>query len=297
MADKPRAQSKHISLDKPSYRILKQKSTFCGKSMNAYLKELALETDITIHEVKVHDLTKAIQDIDKITFMASGYQNLVASRDKFFPEVGLDDGEDMIRLFKKLRDYLADYCRDFQSNRQSHMEEESRQIQRILNDSKRSTYRDLQVVFDEPNNYTFIIRLMPDEIEKIKEKMKKTRIFSNDLSRYLRNLIMTKYYVWLEYNLSDADRLSDKVYAATKYGKNFITMMYHQGYECADQGRELEKLYNEVVHDIIELYRMVYNDRLILYKRFDKKIHEAESETENRHRIRRERGFYGSDKD
>lgn len=48
----------HISLDKEAYKVLKQKSSYSGLSMNAYLKKIALDVNITTYTIVVHDLSE-----------------------------------------------------------------------------------------------------------------------------------------------------------------------------------------------------------------------------------------------
>lgn len=282
----------HISLDKEAYKVLKQKSSYSGLSMNAYLKKIALEVNITTYTIVVHDLSAAISDLDMITFRAGLYQDLVARKGGSISRIEEGDSNDMIRLFYRLRDYLAGYCQKFVDGRNEKLAAESDKIQRLIDESVHSTYRDQNTEYEERRNNSMIVRMTQAEYEQFNKNMEVSKLFEDDVSKYLRNLIMSKYYIWLRYDIEDVNTVNANIYEATRYGKNFILMLYRQG--DTQKARELEGLYNEVVHHQIELYKMVCNDRLALFRRFNRKIHEAGSDPMTNMRLKKERGLWQS---
>lgn len=282
----------HISLDKEAYKVLKQKSSYSGLSMNAYLKKIALEVNITTYTIVVHDLSAAISDLDMITFRAGLYQDLVARKGGSISRIEEGDSNDMIRLFYRLRDYLVGYCQKFVDDRNEKLAAESDKIQRLIDESVHSTYRDQNTEYEERRNNSMIVRMTQAEYEQFNKNMEVSKLFEDDVSKYLRNLIMSKYYIWLRYDIEDVNTVNANIYEATRYGKNFILMLYRQG--DTQKARELEGLYNEVVHHQIELYKMVCNDRLTLFRRFNRKIHEPGSDSMTNMRLKKERGLWQS---
>lgn len=287
-----------IHLDEYSYNMLRQKASYSRQSMSSYLKSLALEADIISYNILVHDLTKMIDSIDNITFKASGYYYLVAERDDRYPEVGLDDGENMIKLFQKLSDFLENYYKDFTGKRKELLTEEEMNIAKAINSAKRSSYRDLTIKVNNPSSFTAEILMIAEEKEQMLKNISESGMPQSDLSSYFRNLIISKRYIFLTRETEDLFRMGMKIYAGTDYCQRFLTMMYHQGFECADQAKELEVLYNKVLHYENEIWNMVENDRLMIFEKYDAKIHEpvptAMEHKFKKSRRRKEKGAWQS---
>ena len=298
MPSKPGTQIVHLSLDERTHTILRQKASHSNLSMNMYLKKLALSTTMVTYNIIVHDLTKMIDSIDNITFKASGYYYLVAERDDRYPEVGLDDGENMINLFQRLSEFLESYYNDFIGKRKELLTEEEMNIAKAINSAKRSSYRDMTIAKTESDNYHLNFRLSPEEKEQVLKNISNSGMPQGDMSSYFRNLIISKRYIFLTRETEDLFRMGMKIYAGTDYCQRFLTMMYHQGFECADQAKELEVLYNKVLHYENEIWNMVENDRLMIFEKYDAKIHEpVPATTEHRFkksRRRKEKGVWQS---
>jgi hypothetical protein len=281
-----------ISLDKESYKVLKQKSSYKGISMNTFLKKLATDVNITTHTIGVHDLSKTIEDLDMITCKAWSYYDQVVRKNESLTRIDKEKCDDMICLFYQLRDYLTGYCQKFVDDRSKKVNSEAEKIQKRIDESIRSSYRDQSIGYEDRKKYNMIVRMTPYEFERLKKNMETAALFGNNVSGYFRNLIMSKYYIELNFENKDIHTFVEVLYAATRYGKNIISLLYNQGE--TEKAQELESLYNEVQHNERELFDMVHNDRIMLYKHFYRKIHESEDETWKMFSLIKERGLWQS---
>ena len=278
--------------------MLRQKASYSKQSMSSYLKHLAMDVRMSPYNIVVHDLTKMVDQIDNITFKASGYYYLVAERDDRYPEVGLDDGENMIGLFQRLSNYMEEYYKDFTNNRKEQLLKEEKSIGKAITSATRSCYRDQSIEANKPGTYNVEILMSSAEKEQMLKNISESGMPQGDLSSYFRNLIISKRYIFLIRETEDLFKMGMKIYAGTDYCQRFLTMMYHQGFECADQAKELEVLYNKVLHYENEIWNMVENDRLMIFEKYDAKIHEpVPATTEHRFkksRRRKEKGVWQS---
>ena len=284
----------YICLDRESYIMLKQKAAFKNMSMNAFLKDLAMRTVMPSHEIVIYDLTEMNHQLDILTFKASGYYNLITARDRDHPEVGLDDGDNMIRLFTGLSEYLEKSYKEFVLNRESKIQTEREKIKEILKTASRSSYRKTDFEVTVPTKSDIILTVTTEEKDIIYANINQSQGNQDNISGYFRNLIMSKQYVLLKRRYDDLHLMIERIYAATMFGGYFLSMMFHQGYECADQGRELEVLYKKVQQYEKEIWIIVENDRRSLYEEFDLKIHERPKNTLERRKSRKEKALWQS---
>nr|WP_297704059.1 hypothetical protein [uncultured Butyrivibrio sp.] len=290
----PRTQSQlciHICLDEKSYTILKQKAAFKDLSMNAYLKDLSLNVVMSTYEIAVHNLTEMNIRLDTLTFKASGYYHLVISRDRDHPEVGLDDGESMIKLFKELSAYLDKCYRKLVDIRESDIARERELISQAISKAPRSSYRKTDIEVSVPKPSDVLLTVTQEEKDRIILNIDSSQNSSRDVSGYFRNLILSSRYIKLTRKTDDLNLMAERLYSALRYAKPFITMMYFQGYECADQGRELEKLYKKVQQYEKEIWKIVENDRRSLFEEYDLKIHERTRSKAERRKTRKEKSL------
>ena len=286
----PKTEMLHLTLDQKSFTMLKQKSSYSKKSMSEYLLDLALNVQVVSYNIVIHDLTKMISDIDEMTFKASGYYSLVSQRDTLHPEVTLDDGDNMIRLFAKLSEYMDTSYKEMSVQRQERNTTEEQNLIMAVKTAKRSCYRDMEVIVPPQKVYDVKVMMTVTEKDALIKMLENREVFQADVSAYFRNLILSKRYIVLSQETTDLDKMISNIYAATKYCKIFLNMMHRQGYECEDQAKELEPLYQQVVYYEKEIYNVVANDRLLLYEKYDAKIHEDNKQIGDRRKRRKERG-------
>ena len=260
------AKRLHICLNMESYIILKQKAAYKNISMNEYLKTLALSTKMQTFEIEVHNISQMLAELENLTFKASGYYNTIIFRNRDNPEVGLEEGESMIRLFDTLARYMEKSYTYLSDNRKADIEEENRRFQNIICTVPKSTYRNRNIPIEDVNYYDIDLLLTADEKETILNNMRGT-IYQNDISACFRGLIMSKYYITLITRTDDLNKMTDIIYSAARYAKAFMTMMLHQGYECAEQAKRLAKSYEAVRFYQHEIWNIVENDRRVFYQK------------------------------
>lgn len=288
----PRTESQlciHICLDDKSYTVLKQKAAYKDQSMNAYLKELSLNTVMSTYEIAVHDLTEMNARLDTLTFKASGYYHLVISRDRDKPEVGLDDGDNMIRLFQGLSEYLEQYYKKLIEEREQENAIEREHLSQTVSNAQRSAYRKVDTDVVVPKKSDILLTVTQEEKDRIFLNIDSSQNSHKDVSGYYRNLILSSRYIKLSRKADDLNLMAERLYSALRYAKPFITMMFFQGYECADQGRELERLYKLAQQYEKEIWKIVENDRRALFEEFDIKIHERSKNKVERRKSRKEK--------
>ena len=249
-----------------SYTILKQKSAYKKVSMNEYLKDLALNTPMQTFEIGIHDIDQMLTELESLTFKASGYYNTIIFRNRDNPEVGLDEGESMIRLFDALAKYMEKRYKYLSDNRKADIEEENRRFQNILGTVPKSTYRNRNISIEDVNYYDIDLLLTADEKEAILNNINRT-IYQNDISACFRAMIMSKYYITLLTRTEDLNKMTDIIYSAARYAQAFMTMMLHQGYECAEQAKRLAKSYETVRFYQHEIWNIIENDRRAFYQK------------------------------
>ena len=90
----------HLCLDEQSYKVLQAKAAYEKKAMNAYLIDLASRIIMASFTIRVHDLSEMLENLDKLTFKASGYYNRVVERGSEVPSLETEDSAKMLSLFK-----------------------------------------------------------------------------------------------------------------------------------------------------------------------------------------------------
>ena len=260
------AKRLHICLDLESYTILKQKAAYKNVSMNEYFKNLALNISMQTIEIGIHDISKMLAELESLTFKASGYYNTIIFRNRDNPEVGLDEGESMIRLFDTLANYMEKSYRTLSDNRKADIEEENKRFQSVIGTVPKSTYRNRNIPIEDLHYYDIDLQLTSDEKEAILSNINGT-IYQNDISACFRAMIMSKYYITLITKTDDLNKMADIIYSAARYAKAFMTMMLHQGYECAEQAKRLAKSYETVRFCQHEIWNIIENDRRAFYRK------------------------------
>ena len=298
MARSQNTQRIHICLDKHSYKVLQAKASYLNKARNAYLIDLASSVTMSAYRIRAHDLTEMIGELDMLTYKASGYYNQVVKRSQDNPVIRDEDIAKMTVLFQKLSTFLEEFYKKLILERDTDIILEAAKIEQSISASAKSGRMNSHIETPSLKTYDVELVMVPQKKEDLMRHLEQAGIdCSDDLSDYFKKLIMAKYYMDLSVETEDMATMSEFIYSAKRYGKAFIIMTHSQktsDVTALDSG-ELEVLYNKVLHYQREIWYIVENDRMELYKKYMKKIRlEYSSGYKNlgRKKRRREEGLW-----
>lgn len=266
----------HLCLDEQSYKVLQAKAAYERKAMNAYLIDLASRIIMASFTIRVHDLSEMLENLDKLTFKASGYYNRVVERGSDFLSLEPDDAAKMLSLFKNLSSYLANFHEELLKNRDTDIVRESEYIEQVISEAEKSRRMHPDVITELPSRYDVELVMTPEKKEKLLKNIEKSKVFrGEDLSEYFKTLIMSKYFIDLYVETDDLTCMSEFVYSAKRYCKAFLTIMKHQernGLEGMPDYQELMEAYDMVLYHQKEIWKIIENDRKMLYQKYMNKI-------------------------
>ena len=107
-----------------------------------------------------------------------------------------------------------------------------------------------------------------------------------DKSKYFTDLIRAKCFLQISCYTDDLSRMNQLIYTATKPCPTFLRMFELQGFECAEQGREVSGHFANILRLQKGIWYTVMNDRKSLYQKYDKKLRIPEKEKKTRERRR-----------
>ena len=292
MARSQNTERIHLCLDEQSYKILLAKAAYQNKSMNAYLIDLASNVIMAPVTIKVHDLNEMLTELDKLTYKASGYYNLVVSRGENIPVLKAEDASKMATLFANLSAYLESFYNELIQKQETAMAVESEYLEQIIAVSEKSCKMKSNVQSMPISTYDVELVMTPEKKEIMLKNIEKSRTGqTEDLSGYFKKLILSKYYLDLFMETNDLEAMTEYIYSAKRYGRAFISLLSRQDIsdtQIEQSNSILEESYRKVLCYQKEIWNTVENDRKTLYYEYMKKIRiDYKSSVRNLSRVNR----------
>ena len=269
-------------LSPEAYLILKQRAGRNKMTFTECLSYLVNECEFVSHEIATHDISHLLYELDERVNRASGYYNAMVSAG----EISLDLGDRIIRLYANIDAILSSYNKELISVRDKENQAEEDTLEKLYRSAKKNLTRDRTVTSEKSADQHLKCWVTLKTYETLAEKMELAGYDREDKSKYFTDLIRAKCFLQISCYTDDLSRMNQLIYTATKPCPTFLRMFELQGFECAEQGREVSGHFANILRLQKGIWYTVMNDRKSLYQKYDKKLRIPEKEKKTRERRR-----------
>ena len=254
-----------------AYLVLRQRSQKAGLSMNQYIINSISEFTFKDYEIRTHNLEAMIEEMDTLVQRAPGYYLTMVRQER----ISEDLGKHILNLYQRISDKVSSYYSELLKDRNSDCDKEELQLQETVDSAQKNYPADKSVTTDREKNGFLKIWLPPDIHKKLIYDMEKAGYNTDEVTRYLTDMIMSKRLINLSYYIEDIRTLDQIIYKATKPCPTFLRVLASQGKDFEEMLSGLSEMNVNIQTIQKDIWHIVMNDRKKLFQKYQKKIRQS----------------------